>query len=311
MSEFGEKREFNDIHSHKICDNVSASKHEGEYIMASKVTNRKIESFRLHLLEEERSALTVEKYLRDVRAFQVFAGERTVSKQTVIEYKQQLITQYKPASANSMLAAINRFLDFCGWTAMKVKTIKVQQNLFAAPERELSRSEYDCLLQAAKRKENERLNLVMQTICSTGIRVSELQCITVELVRHGRGEVIGKGKHRMVFLRPQLKKILLEYARRQGIKTGAVFLSRNGNPLNRHRIWADMKALCTVAGVDPRKVFPHNLRHLFARTFYSVEKDLLRLADILGHSSVNTTRIYTADCGAAHIKALEKMPLLM
>ena len=309
ITEFYEKYAQNPS---EICHNGEvAKKWRGTNIMGNRLTNKRIEAFKMCLLEEERSILTVEKYIRDVRGLQAFLGKNAVSKQLVIEYKQQLIAQYKPASANSMLAAVNRFLDFCGLTTMKVRTIKVQRNLFASPERELTRHEYDRLLRAARRKENERLNLVMQTICSTGIRVSELQYITVELVQQGRGEVVGKGKRRMVFLRPQLKALLLSYAKRSAIKSGAVFLSRNGNPLNRHSIWADMKTLCVDAEVDSQKVFPHNLRHLFAKTFYAIEKDLLRLADILGHSSVNTTRIYTADCGSSHMKLLEKMQLLM
>ena len=276
-----------------------------------KLSEKQIKAFKLCLLEEERSKLTIEKYLRDIRAFQAFLNGGEVSKQVVIEYKQQLSAQYKATSTNSMLAAVNRFLDFCGWSNFKVKAIKIQKNLFSEPSRELSQAEYSRLLHAARLKSNKRLNLVMQTICSTGIRVSELQYITVEAVLKGRSEVVGKGKRRTVLLTEKLRSRLLTYASKCGITSGAIFLSRKGNPLNRHAIWADMKALCTDAGVDPQKVFPHNLRHLFARTFYALNKDLLRLADILGHSSVNTTRIYTAECGAEHMKVLQKMPLLM
>ena len=294
------------------CATIPLRQQEGELQMGKyTLTNKRIDLFKQSLYDEERSKLTIEKYIRDVRAFQAFLGGGDVSKQVVIEYKQHLSAEYKTTSVNSMLAAINRFLEFCGWVAMRVKFIKVQQNMFIEPERELSQDEYTRLVQAAQRNKNERLNLVMQTICSTGIRVSELRYITVEFVRHGRGEVVGKGKRRTVLLTPKLKDILTDYAKKCGIKSGPVFLSRNGNPLNRHGIWADMKALCDDAGVDPRKVFPHNLRHLFARTFYAIEKDVLRLADILGHSSVNTTRIYTAECGVEHIKVMQQMPLLL
>ena len=307
-----EKKEKNRLQIWQKYVTMSSHKYERVLHMRKyKLSEKRIEAFRLCLIEEERSQLTIEKYLRDIRAFQVFLGEGEISKQMVIEYKQQLAAQYKATSTNSMLAAVNRFLDFCGWSNFKVKAIKVQKNLFSEPARELGQNEYVRLLNAARLKSNKRLNLVMQTICSTGIRVSELQYITIEAVLKGRSEVVGKGKRRTVLLTDKLRALLLAYAKKCGVKTGAIFLSRNGNPLNRHAIWADMKALCDDADVDPHKVFPHNLRHLFARTFYALEKDLLRLADILGHSSVNTTRIYTAECGAEHIKVLQKMPLLM
>jgi len=276
-----------------------------------RITKNQIELFKQHLIEEERSRLTVDKYLRDIRAFQMFSGDGEITKQDVIEYKRSLTTRYKDASTNSMVAALNSFFSFCGWVELKVKAIKIQRAIYAEPEKELSREEYSRLLHAAVQHKNNRLNLVMQTICSTGIRVSELQYITVEAINVGRAMVLGKGKRRTVFLSPKLQSRLLKYVKQQKLTSGAVFLSRNGNPLNRHAIWADMKALCAEAGVAPQKVFPHNLRHLFARTFYALEKDLLRLADILGHSSINTTRVYTVECGSEHIKLLQKMPLLM
>jgi len=276
-----------------------------------KLSEKQIEAFKLNLLEEERSEHTIEKYLRDIRAFQAFIVGRDLNKSTVMDYKQYLVEKYKPASVNSMLAGIKSFFSFCGWPELTVKSLKIQRTLFAEPERELSKVEYGRLVTAAKARNNERLSLLMQTICATGIRVSELSFITVEAAKSGRAEVRCKGKHRTVFIMPKLKKLLLSYAKRNSIITGTVFISRNGNPLNRHNIWADMKALCEFADVDASKVFPHNLRHLFARTFYSIEKDLSRLADILGHSSINTTRIYTMECGAGHVKILKKMPLLL
>jgi len=269
-----------------------------------------VEAFRHYLIDEERSKETIQKYLHDVKSFLGFLGGVSPGKDEVLAYKKHLMENYAPASVNSMIAAINTFFTFHGLTHLKVKPLKIQRSLFASPEKELSRGEYQKLLRAAKRKNNERLDLLMQTICGTGIRVSELQYITVEAVKEGRAEVIGKNKRRTIFIVRELKEILLRYARKNNITKGWVFISKNGNPLSRHKIWADMKALCIDAGVDPRKVFPHNLRHLFARTFYSIEKDLGRLADILGHTNVNTTRIYTRECGKEHERILSKMKLI-
>jgi len=275
------------------------------------INEGKIKQFEQYLCEEERSEHTIEKYMRDIHTFQIFLADRKLDKEVVIEYKRYIAERYKPASVNSMLAAIKSFFAFCGWLELMVKPLKIQKSMFAEPERELTRAEYNRLLAAAKSKNNERLCLLMQTICATGIRVSELSFITVEAVKLGKAEIKCKGKCRTIFITPKLKGLLLPYARQNGIVTGHVFVSRNGLPLNRHRIWADMKALCADADVDATKVFPHNLRHLFARTFYSIEKDLNRLADILGHSSINTTRIYTMECGQGHMRILKKMPLLL
>ena len=275
------------------------------------LNEQNIKEYKNHLFEEEKSQLTVEKYVRDVMAFFTWKHNEEVTRQDAVLYKKQLEDSYAPASVNSMLAALNGFFEFCGMPQMKVKPIKIQKAMFASADRELSQTEYKRLIKAAKNTRNERLSLVMQVICSTGIRVSELRFITVEAVQTGRAEVSSKGKRRTVFLRPEMKQSLLRYAKKRGIISGCIFLSRNGNPLNRHKIWADMKALCNAADVDPVKVFPHNLRHLFARTFYSIEKDLGRLADILGHSSINTTRIYTMECGNEHVRMLRKMPLLI
>ena len=271
----------------------------------------RIKRFELHLREEERSEHTIGKYVRDIRAFRSFLAGRELSKELVLAYKLYLSKKYKPASVNSMLAALKSFFTFCGWPELRVKSLKVQKRMFAEPERVLTAEEYNRLLVAAKSRQKEQLCLLMQTICATGIRVSELSFITVEAARLGRAEVSSKGKQRTVFMTPKLKILLLSYAKRRGITTGHVFVSRNGIPLNRHRIWAEMKKLCQEAEVDAAKVFPHNLRHLFARTFYSIEKDLSRLADILGHSNIDTTRIYTMECGDNHMRIMKKMPLLL
>lgn len=229
----------------------------------------------------------------------------------LIEWKEHLAKEYAPASVNTVLAALNGFLKFMGWDDLKVKPLKIQRSLFTDGSRELSREEYARLVRAAEKPGNRRLSLVLQTICSTGIRVSELKFITVAAVQAGRAEVSNKGKRRTVFLPKKLSKMLLAYLKEQKIREGPIFVTRRGKPLDRSNIWRDMKALCESAGVDPVKVFPHNLRHLFARTYYSVEKDLSRLADILGHSSVNTTRIYTMESGTVHLMQLERLGLLI
>ena len=271
----------------------------------------KAREFELYLREEERSAATIEKYMRDVRLFASFAGEDDIKKQTVLEYKSKLGESYAVASANSMLAALNCFFRFCGWHDLCVKQFKVQRSAFCSEEKELTRAEYIRLLEAANARSNRRLNLIIQTICGTGIRVSELQYITVEALRGGEAIVNCKGKNRRVFIVPELKKKLSAYAKQQGISTGALFVTRSGKPISRNSIWKEMKALCEQASVSPSKVFPHNLRHLFARTFYGIEKDIAKLADILGHASIDTTRIYIVTTGAEHKRKMEHMRLII
>lgn len=272
---------------------------------------KKMQEFEFYLRNEERSAATIEKYMRDVRCFAEFVGEKEISKQTVLDYKSQLGGGYAVASANSMIAAMNCFLRFCGWHDLCVKQFKMQREVYCSEEKELTRAEYIRLLEAANAKHNERLNLIIQTICGTGIRVSELQYITVEALKNGEAIVNCKGKNRRVFIVPELKKKLLRYVKEQGISTGTVFVTRGGNPVSRNSIWKDMKALCEQASVSPSKVFPHNLRHLFARTFYRLEKDIAKLADILGHASINTTRIYIVTTGAEHKRKMEHMRLII
>ena len=218
---------------------------------------------------------------------------------------------HAPATVNSILAAVNGFFRFMGWKDIAVKLLKIQKALFCDERRELTRAEYARLVSAAQKVGNERLSLVMQTICATGIRVSELRFITVEAVTTGRAELCNKGKRRTVFLPGRLRRLLRKYLQKQKKTAGAVFTTRPGRPVDRSNIWRDMKALCESADVEPGKVFPLNLRHLFARTYYSLEKDLSRMADILGHSSVNTTRIYTVESGGVHQRQLERMGLII
>ena len=269
-----------------------------------------IEIYRNHLIDEEKSKATIEKYIRDINAFCTWAAEWEIDKRLLLEYKESLMATYKPRSVNSILSSLNSLFDFLGWQDCKVKTLKIQRQIFADKNKELLKDEYDRLLKAAKDKKNVRLYNLMQTICSTGIRVSELKFITVEAVNNGRANISCKGKMRTVILPKQLCKMLKTYIKDQKIKSGSVFISKNGKPLNRTNIWTDMKHLCETAGVEQSKVFPHNLRHLFARTYYSLERDIVRLADILGHSSINTTRIYTMESGEVHRRQIERMRLL-
>lgn len=260
---------------------------------------------------EEKSAATREKYARDLRRFTAFAAGRALEKALVLEYKAALTGRYAVASANSMLAAVNGFLKFAGRADCCVRQFKVQRQTFCPAEKELTRAEYTRLVQAARAKGSQRLCLILQTICGTGIRVSELVHITAEAARRGEAVITCKGKTRVVFIPAKLQKLLLAYLKQQGVASGAVFVTRTGRPLSRCNIWREMKGLCTRAHVSPGKVFPHNLRHLFARVFYALEHDIAKLADILGHSSINTTRIYIVSTGAEHRKKLEKLRLII
>lgn len=270
-----------------------------------------ISAFERHLQREEKSAATIEKYLRDIRCFCDFLADRPISKEATIAYKEYLTAQYAPASVNSMLAALNCFLRFIGRTDSCVKQLKIQRQMFGQEDKELTKAEYIRLCKTAERKHNRRLNLILQTICGTGIRVSELRHITVEAVKRGKVVVFLKGKTRSVFVVRELQKKLLCYAAEQRILSGCIFVTRTGKPMSRTNIWREMKALCTEADVNPKKVFPHNLRHLFARTFYGIEKDIAKLADILGHSSIDTTRLYIISTGAEHRRCMETMRLIL
>lgn len=275
------------------------------------ITNEKIVKFGQRLAAEEKSAATVEKYLRDVAAFAAYIGGRGIDKCAVLAYKEHLVGRYAPSSVNSILSSLNSFFSYCEWFELRVRALKIQRCVFADKERELTKDEYRRLVRAARCCGRERIGLVMQTLCACGIRVSELKYITVEAVQKGHTVIRGKGKIRRIFLPESLCRMLLRYTGKNKITGGAVFVTKNGNPLDRSNIWNEMKKLCESAGVAPEKVFPHNLRHLFARTYYSIEKDIVRLADILGHSSVNTTRIYTMESGDIHRRQIDKLGLLL
>lgn len=275
------------------------------------ITAKMIAEFKEHLILEERSAATIQKYIRDVKAFTAYAQNSAITKEIVIAYKKYLQENYAVRSVNSMLASINSFFSFFGWNDLKVKSLKLQQQVFCPEEKELTKAEYTRLCRTAERKHNERLNLILQTICGTGIRVSELQYITVEAVKHGEAVVNCKAKTRSVFIVKELRQKLLRYAAEQNIKSGMIFVTRTGKPISRTNIWREMKALCVEADVNPQKVFPHNLRHLFARVFYGIEKDIAKLADILGHSSIDTTRIYIISSGTEHRRRMENMHLIL
>ncbi len=275
------------------------------------ITVKLLADFELELKNDEKSNNTIEKYLRDICCFSEFANGRIVEKALVLEYKVQLEKNYALASANSMLAAINSFFKFVGWYDCCVKQFKVQRKTYCSEESELTKQEYIALVHTAEHKKNERLSLLIQTICGTGIRVSELEFITVEAIKRGEAVVSCKGKSRKVFIVKDLCRKLQKYAKEQRITAGAIFITKNGKTMNRSNIWREMKALCEQAGVNPNKVFPHNLRHLFARTFYGIEKDIAKLADILGHTSINTTRIYIISSGTEHRRKLENMRLII
>ena len=270
-----------------------------------------IEDFRKNLELQEKSTSTIEKYIRDVKAFSVYAENSAITKEKVIAYKKYLRNNYAVRSVNSMLASINSLFNSLEWHDLKVKSLKLQQQVFCSEDRELTKAEYARLCKTAKRKKNKRLNLILQTICGTGIRVSELQYITVVAAKQGEAVVNCKAKTRSVFIVKELKQKLLRYAAEQNIKSGMIFVTRTGKLISRTNIWREMKALCVEANVNPEKVFPHNLRHLFARVFYGIEKDIAKLADILGHSSINTTRIYIISTGTEHRKRMENMHLII
>ena len=275
-----------------------------------KITDKIIKKFKEYLICEEKAKATAEKYIRDLTAFAEWLCGGELSKAKVLEYKKHLIENYAPASVNSVISSLNSFFDYSGQYALKVKTLKIQKQIFARKDKELTKAEYERLLSAAQKKGNRKLYLLMQTICACGIRVSELRYITVSTIKTGRAEINLKGKMRVVIIPSELCKMLKGYAAEQKISSGSVFISKNGNPLDRSNIWKLMKTLCENANVARDKVFPHNLRHLFARTYYSLQKDIVRLADILGHSSVETTRLYTMETGEIHRRQIQKLGLL-
>ena len=264
-----------------------------------------------HLREQERSAATVEKYTRALRAFYLWLPqEKKVNREIAMAYKQTLLQRYSPSGVNVELAALNGFYKFMGWEEFCLKPLRIQRKTFSDRGRELTREEYERLVTAAQQRRDSRLSLLIQTIAATGIRVSEVSFITVEAVQTGKAEIALKGKIRTILLPGKLCRKLRKYTSHIGAKSGPIFRTRTGRTLNRKEIWAQMKALCGDAGVEPEKVFPHNLRHLFARVFYAAQKDIAKLADLLGHSSIETTRIYLLSSGAEHQRALDSLRLV-
>lgn len=265
-----------------------------------------IEEFRQYLYERENARATIQKYISDIETFfNYLAGEAIVDKQKLLDYKEWLLRRYAVSSVNSMLAALNQFLEFRELDFLKVRRVKVQKSLFLKEEKELTKEEYRKLVQTALSEGKEQLALCMETIASTGIRISELEFFTVESVRRDYIEIVNKGKYRRIFLPKVLRQKLLLFARKNGIRRGAIFITRTGKKKCRSNIWREMKALKEKAGINGNKIFPHNLRHLFARTYYSITKDLAGLGDLLGHSSLNVTRIYTSNTGKIYQKQLD------
>ena len=263
------------------------------------------------LRQEERADATREKYLRSIRTFAAWLGGAAVTKDVVTEWKSQLIKRHHaPSTVNTALAALNGLFRFLGWEDCRAKFLKVQRRIFRAPERELAHAEYARLLAAAKNSGDARLALLMEGICATGIRVSEVKFLTVEAAQCGRAEVALKGKIRTILLPAKLCRKLLKYAKKQKIARGGIFLTTGGKGMDRRQIWSAMKRLCRKAGIAPSKVFPHNLRHLFATAYYRVYRDIVKLADMLGHSSIETTRIYLVESGAEHQRQLDRLGLI-
>ena len=279
--------------------------------MEKHVTPKELSDFARRLREDERSGSTIENYLRHIRAFAAWAGEWPVTKDLAAAWKEYLVAQYRPGTVNTMLVSLNRFFAFLGWYDCQVKTLRIQRRLFREESKELTREEYGRLVSAAQSSGRERLVLLLETICSTGIRVSEVKYITVEALKLGKAEISLKGKIRTILLPNKLCRKLLKYAKKQKTVSGEVFLTRNGTGMSRKQIWAEMKSICAKAKVAASKVFPHNLRHLFARVFYKACHDVAKLADVLGHSSIETTRIYLISTGVEHAHTLERLRLIL
>lgn len=275
------------------------------------LTANHIAQFENHLRQEERAAGTIEKYLRDITCFWVWLDGRSVTKELVVSWKSYLMEKnYAASTVNSMLAAVNVLFGFLGWVDCRIKSLRIQRKVFRDVSKELTKPEYQRLVATAEGSGKERLALLMETICATGIRVSEVKYITLEAAQAGRSEIILKGKIRSILIQAKLCRKLIKYAKKHKIVSGEIFLTRTGRPMTRRQIWAEMKAVCQAAGVDKSKVFPHNLRHLFARTFFQVCRDIVKLADVLGHSSIETTRIYLISTGIEHARQLERLELV-
>ena len=280
--------------------------------MSRQITDENIDRYGEYLFQEEKAASTVKKYVREVEIFAKWLSGREATKELAAQWKEELqMCGYVPRTVNAMLSAVNGFFSFMGWQDCRVKFLKIQRQMFRDASKDLDIEEYERLVNAAYRLNNRRLGLVIETICGTGIRVSELEYITVDAVRAGKAEIVLKGKVRVILMPGQLIRKLLEYAGEQNISSGGIFMTRNGKNLSRRQIWAEMKKLCADAGVESSKVFPHNLRHLFAKTFYQAHGDIVRLADVLGHSSVETTRIYLLTAGREHARQMELTGLIL
>lgn len=279
--------------------------------MNQHISERQVAAFEHHLRLKEREPGTIEKYLRDIRSFAAWLGKRPLNKEAAVAWKEHLMAEgYAPSTINSMLIAANQFFRFQHWDGLLVKTVRIQRRIFRRREKELTKAEYIRLLETAHSQGKERLALLMETICATGIRVSEVRYITVEAVQAGRAEISLKGKIRTILLPGKLRRKLLKYAKKQHTGSGEIFLTRTGKGMSRRQIWAEMKAICKRAGVAASKVFPHNLRHLFAWTFYKACRDVVQLADVLGHSSVETTRIYLASTGDEYVRRMDRLGLI-
>ena len=274
------------------------------------INQKLIVNYKNHLIDEEKSLATITKYIRDIEKFYQYADKKEVTKELVKLYKEELMKSYKPTSINSMLAALNQFFEYNGWLECKIKELKIQKRVFLEESKELSKDENKRLVNAARKQKNERLYVLLQAICSTGIRVSEHRYITVQALKDGYAQIYNKGKVREIFFSDDLKRILLKYCHKNKIENGAIFVTRSGRPLDRSNIWKAMKDLCDDAKVERSKVYPHNLRHLFAVTYYNLKKDIARLADLLGHSSMDTTRIYTMSSGREFKRYFDQMDLV-
>ena len=277
-----------------------------------RLTLEMLEGYREYLYREERAPATIEKYVRDTRSFVLFLDGRPVCKERAIEWRDLLLDNGRtPVTVNAKLSALNGLFRFLGWENCRVRFLKIQRRIFRERSKELTREEYLRLLETAQNTGQERLELLMEAICSTGIRVSEVRYLTVEAAQIGQAVIQLKGKIRTILLPRKLCRKLLKFAKKQGAAVGEIFLSKGGKSLSRKLIWQEMKRLCAKAGVEPSKVFPHNLRHLFATAFYRACRDIVKLADVLGHSSVETTRIYLLTTGAEHARYLERLHLMI
>ncbi|MBS6762782.1 MAG: tyrosine-type recombinase/integrase [Clostridium sp.] len=279
--------------------------------MTEKISIKKVGEFENNLIMNEKSLATIKKYIKEIRNFLDFLDGGDITKTRVMQYRAALQPEYRAQTINVKLSAVNAFLDFIGRPECRVRFIKVQKKSFVEEEKELREEEYKTLLLSARERGKIRLYHILLTLCSTGIRISELKYITADAVRQGRAEIDMKGKHRVILLPNELKNKLKEYMDQKNIRTGSVFITRNGKPVDRSNIFHEMKRLSAYAGVKPKKVYPHNLRHLFARSFYAVEKNLSHLADILGHSSIETTRIYIASSYRNFDRILDSMQLII